>query len=82
MTRLEAYRQIDIEVRSYWKPQEAQMISTMVEYLQGIQMANQATTPDKDRLGNPMIPYEYFTRANDVNTRYTMYLNTIWRQYY
>jgi hypothetical protein len=42
MTRLKAYRQIDIEVGSYWKPQEAQMTSTMVECLQGIQMAKEA----------------------------------------
>jgi hypothetical protein len=40
--RLKAYRQMDIEVGSYWKPQEAQMTSTMVEYLQGIQMAKEA----------------------------------------
>jgi hypothetical protein len=43
MMRLKAYGLTDIEVRSYWKPQEAQMISTMVEYLQGIQMAKEAT---------------------------------------
>jgi hypothetical protein len=64
MTELEAYRQIDIEVRSYQKPQEAQMISTMVEYLQGIQMAKEAIVPDKNRLGNPRIRYEHFTRAD------------------
>jgi hypothetical protein len=46
MTRLKAYRQIDIEVGSYQKPQEAQMIATMVEYLQGIQMAKEAAAPD------------------------------------
>jgi hypothetical protein len=46
MIRLKAYRQMDIEVRSYWKPQEAQMISTIVEYLQGIQTAKEATAPD------------------------------------
>jgi metal-dependent amidase/aminoacylase/carboxypeptidase family protein len=42
MTRLEAYGQMDIEVRSYQKPQEAQMISTVVECLQGIQTAKEA----------------------------------------
>jgi hypothetical protein len=42
MMRLKAYRQIDIEVRSYQKLQEAQIISTMVECLQGIQMAKEA----------------------------------------
>jgi hypothetical protein len=42
MTRLEAYRQIDIEVRFYQKPQQAQMTSTIVECLQGIQMAKEA----------------------------------------
>jgi hypothetical protein len=43
MMRLKAYRQTDIEVGSYRKPQEAQMISTMVQYLQGIQTAKEAT---------------------------------------
>jgi hypothetical protein len=42
MTRLKAYRQTDIEDRSYRKPQEAQMTSTMVECLQGIQTAKEA----------------------------------------
>jgi hypothetical protein len=46
MTRLKAYRQIDIEIGSYQKPQEAQMTSTMVEHLQGIQMAKEAIAPD------------------------------------
>jgi hypothetical protein len=45
MMRLKAYRWMDIEARSYWKPQEAQMISTMVECLQGIQIAKEATAP-------------------------------------
>jgi hypothetical protein len=58
------------------------MISTMVECLQGIQMAKEAATPDKDGLGNPMIRYEHFTRADDANMRYTIYPNTLWRQYY
>jgi metal-dependent amidase/aminoacylase/carboxypeptidase family protein len=34
---------MDIEVRSYQKPQEAQITSTMVECLQGIQIAKEAT---------------------------------------
>jgi hypothetical protein len=34
---------MDIEVGSYQKPQEAQITSTMVECLQGIQMAKEAT---------------------------------------
>jgi hypothetical protein len=42
MMRLKAYRQMDIEVGSYWKPQEAQMISIVVECLQGIQTAKEA----------------------------------------
>jgi endo-1,4-beta-mannosidase len=82
MTGLKAYRQTDIDVGSYWKPQEAQIISTMVEYLQGIQIAKEATAPDKNRSGNLMIRYEYFTRAYNTNTRYTMYSNTLWRWYY
>jgi hypothetical protein len=73
---------MDIEVGSYQKPQEAQMISTMVEYLQGIQMAKEAAAPDKNRLGNPKIRYKHFTRADDANTRYTMCSNALWRQYY
>jgi hypothetical protein len=50
--RLKAYRQTDIEVGSYRKPQEAQMISTMVEYLQSIQIAKEAAAPDKNRSGD------------------------------
>jgi ethanolamine utilization microcompartment shell protein EutL len=42
MMRLKAYRQTDIEVASYQKPQEAQTTSTMVECLQGIQTAKEA----------------------------------------
>jgi hypothetical protein len=82
MMRLEAYRRTDIEVRSYRKPQEAQMTSTMVECLQGIQMAKEAAAPDKNGLGNPMIRYEHFTGADDANMRYTMCSNALWRQYY
>jgi hypothetical protein len=73
---------MDIEIGSYWKPQEAQMTSTMVKYLQGIQTVKEATAPDNNGLGNPMIRHEHFTRADDANTRYTMYSNTLWRQYY
>jgi hypothetical protein len=82
MTRLKAYRQIDIEVGSYQKPEEAQMTSTMVQYLQGIQMAKEAAAPDKNRLGNLANNDEHFTRANDVNTRGTMCSNALWRRYY
>jgi hypothetical protein len=48
------------------------MISTMVECLQGIQTAKEATAPDENRSGNPKIRYEYFTRPDDANMRYTM----------
>jgi hypothetical protein len=82
MIRLKAYRQIDIDVGSYQKPQEAQMISTMVECLQGIQTAKEAAAPDKNGLGNPMIRYEHFTRADDANTRYTMCSIALCRWYY
>jgi hypothetical protein len=77
--RLKAYRQMDIEVGSYWKPQEAQMISTIVECLQGIQIAKEAAAPDKNGSGNPTIRYEYFTRADNANMRYTICLNALWR---
>jgi hypothetical protein len=50
MMRLEAYRRMDIEVRSYRKPQEAQMTSTMVECLQGIQTAKEAASPRQERI--------------------------------
>jgi hypothetical protein len=73
---------MDIEVGSYWKPQEAQMTSTMVECLQGIQTAKEAAAPDKTRSGNLKIRHEHFTRADDANMRYTICLNTLWRQYY
>jgi hypothetical protein len=64
---------MDIGVGSYWKPQEAQMTSTIVECLQGIQIAKEAAAPDKNRSGNLMIRYKNFTRADDANMRYTMY---------
>jgi endo-1,4-beta-mannosidase len=82
MTRLKVHRQIDIEVGSYQKPQEAQMTSTMVEYLQGIWIAKEAAAPDQNRSGNLMIRHEYFTRADDTNMRCTMCSNTLWRRYY
>jgi hypothetical protein len=82
MTRLEAYGQTDMEVRSYQKLQEAQMASTIMEYLKGIQMAKEAIASGKNGLGNLTIKYEYFTRADDLYTRYDMYSNALWRQYY
>jgi hypothetical protein len=69
-------------IRSYQKPQEAQMTSTIVECLQGIQTAKEAAAPDKNRSGNPKIRHGYFTRADDANTRYTMCSNALWRWYY
>jgi hypothetical protein len=39
-------------------------------------------SPDKNGSGNPTIRYEYFTRANDTNTRYTMCSNALCRQSY
>jgi hypothetical protein len=68
-----------MEVRSYQKPQEAQMTSTMVDYLPGIPMAKEATAPDKNGLGNRANKYRHFTRADDANTRYAMCSNTLWR---
>jgi endo-1,4-beta-mannosidase len=68
---------MDIEVGSYWKPQEAQMISTMVEYLQAIQMAKEAIAPDQNRSGNLIIRHKHFTSADDTNMRCTMYSNTL-----
>jgi hypothetical protein len=82
MMRLKAYRQIDIEVGSYWKLEEAWITSTMVECFQGMQTAKEAAAPDENRSGNLMIRYEYFTRADNANTRYTMCSNALWRQYY
>jgi hypothetical protein len=60
----------------------AQMTSTMVEYLQGIQIAKEATAPDKNGLGNLANNNKHFTRADDTIMRYTMCLDTLWRQYY
>jgi hypothetical protein len=53
------------------------MISTMVEYLQGIQMAKEAVAPDKNGSGNLAIKYKYFTRANDAYMRCAMCSNTL-----
>jgi hypothetical protein len=52
------------------------MTSTMVECLQGIQMAKEAVAPDKNGLGNLKIRYKHSTRADDANTTYTMCSNT------
>jgi hypothetical protein len=51
------------------------MTSTMVECLQGIQTAKEATAPDKNGSGNPTIRYEHFPRADDANMRYAMCSN-------
>jgi hypothetical protein len=77
MMRLKAYRQTDIEVGSYWKPQEAQMTSTMEEYLQGIQMAKEATAPDYNGSGNLAKNDEHFTRADNTNMRYATCSNAL-----
>jgi hypothetical protein len=53
------------------------MISTIVECLQGIQMAKKAAAPDKDGSGNLIIRFQHFTRADDANTRYTIYSNAL-----
>jgi hypothetical protein len=54
---------------SYQKPQEAQMTSTVVECLQGIQMAKEATAPDKNGSGNLANNDEYFTRADNAHMK-------------
>jgi hypothetical protein len=82
MTRLKAHRWTNIEVRSYRKPQEAQMTSTMVECLQGIQKANEAAAPDKNGSGNLAKNDEHFTRADDAYTRCAMCSNALCRRYY
>jgi endo-1,4-beta-mannosidase len=68
---------MDIEVGSYQKPQEAQMISTMEEYLQGIQIAKEAAAPDKNRLRNPANNNEYFTGADNAHIRCDMCSHTL-----
>jgi hypothetical protein len=80
--RLKAYRGTDIDIRSYPRLQGAQMTSTMVEYLQGIQTAKEATVHCKNGSENPAIKNKHFTRANNAHTRCNMYSNALWRQYY
>jgi ribosomal protein L25 (general stress protein Ctc) len=58
------------------------MTSTIVEYLQGIQTAKEATVQCKNRSGNPAIVYGHFTRADDIHMKHNMYSNTLQRQYY
>jgi hypothetical protein len=82
MTRLKAYRKTDIDVGSYWKPQEAQMTSTMVECLQGIQMAKEGAARDKNRSGDPANNDEHSTRADDAYMICAMCSNALWRRYY
>jgi hypothetical protein len=82
MMRLKAYRQMDIEARSYRKPQEAQMTSPMVECLQGIQTAKEDAAPDKNGSGNLTNNDEHFTRADDTYTRCAICSNALWRRYY
>jgi hypothetical protein len=53
------------------------MTSTVVECLQGIQMAKEATAPDENGSGNLMIRQEHFTRADNANMRYTMCSNAL-----
>jgi endo-1,4-beta-mannosidase len=77
MMRLKSYSWTDIEVGSYRKPQEAQIISTMVEYLQGIQTAKEATALDKNRSGNLAHNDEHFSRADDAYMRCAIYSNAL-----
>jgi hypothetical protein len=60
---------MDIDIRSYRRPQKGQMTSTMVEYLQGIQTAKEAADQCKNGSGDPAIVYEHFTRADDAHTK-------------
>jgi hypothetical protein len=73
---------MDIDVRSYRKPQEAQMTSTVVECLQCIQTAKEAIVQCKKGSGNTAIKYGHFTRADDAHTRCEMYSNVLRRRYY
>jgi hypothetical protein len=73
---------MDIEAGSYRKPQEAQIISTVVEYLQGIQTAKEAAAPDKNGLRNPVRNDGHFTRADDAYMRCAICSNALWRWYY
>jgi hypothetical protein len=68
---------MDIEIGSYRKLQEAQMTSTMVECLQGIQTAKEAAAPDENGSGNLKIRHKHFTRADDANTRCIMCSNAL-----
>jgi hypothetical protein len=68
---------MDIEIGSYRKLQEAQMTSTVVECLQGIQTAKEAAAPDENRSGNLKIRHEHFTRADNANMRSTMCSNAL-----
>jgi hypothetical protein len=77
MMRLKAYIWTDIDIRFYQRPQEVQIISTMVECLQGIQMAKEGTVQCKNGSGDPAIEYEHFTRANDIHMKYDIYSNTL-----
>jgi hypothetical protein len=58
------------------------MISTIVECLQGIQTAKEATVQCKNRSGNLGIEYEHFTRADDVHMKHDICSNALWRWYY
>jgi hypothetical protein len=40
-------------------------------------MPKEAAAPDKNGSGNLMIRYEYFTRADDANMRFTMCSNAL-----
>jgi hypothetical protein len=51
----------------------------MVEYLQGIQTAKEATAPDKNRSGNLGNNNEYFTRADNAYMRGAMYSHALLR---
>jgi hypothetical protein len=82
MTRLKAYSQMNIDIRSYQRPQKGQMTSTMVECLQGIQMAKEAADKCKDGSGNPAIVYGHVTRADNAHTKHNMCLNALRRGYY
>jgi hypothetical protein len=82
MTRLKAYIWTDIDVGFYRRPQEVQIISTMVEYLQDIQMSKEARVQCKNGSGNPAIEYEHFTRADNTHMKYDIYSNALWGQYY
>jgi hypothetical protein len=56
------------------------MISTVMEYLQGIQMAKAAANSFKNGSGNQVIVYGYLTRADDTYTEYDMCSNALLRR--